>query len=377
MTIQSLLHSHFTTYQHEASSSTTNNNNNAFSSSAWRAASLIQSELTSFRLEGEIQGLSLATDEKKKDDNHSNDENMSDATNDNTQALTQALQSILDNAMVSLHSNKESHDAVYHTCELLCALISLSSSASATRGGSKESCGWEAVCQQLVHRCIQYSTVDKDTVRKMAVHCLLWMVGGWMNVKNGGTKGGLKSALKSGGRSGSKNTAGNGAKTGSGNGDNNSSVKLEPWKRNLITLAASALLMRCTDKISKVRGVAISGVGVFFRFWKETDEDDDENDDETKEENEEENELNQLATQFQSLLLWLASNDPSASNRSLALSTLSHSTCRNRHVSLFVERLRDVDVKVREAALECLSEVRLEELGEEMLGVLRGGLTKR
>ena len=329
--------------------------------------------------------MSLATDDSlhpvddNDDDNdNENDDNLSDATNDNTP--TTVLVSILDNAMVSLHSNKESHDAVYHTCELLCALISLSSSASATRGGSKESCGWEAVCQQLVHRCIQYSTVDKDTVRKMAVHCLLWMVGGWMNVKNGGTKGGLKSALKSGGRSGSKNTAGNGAKTGSGNGDNNNSVKLEPWKRNLITLAASALLMRCTDKISKVRGVAISGVGVFFRFWKETDENDDENDEETKEENEEtrEHQLNQLTAQFQSLLLWLASNDPSASNRSLALSTLaSHSACRNRHVSLFVERLRDVDVKVREAALECLSEVRLEELGEEMLGVLRGGLTKR
>lgn len=215
--------------------------------------------------------------------------------------------------MYTLNNNKDALDATYATLELVSAL----------------SCGDKTLSTAVINRAVDYMAVEKDLVRMMACEVLSFHLGVFLSSGGG-------SILK--GKRGKKG------------------VKMEEWKVECAVGAGKALLMRCTDKITRVRAAAVSGCGWFFKCDNE--------------------ELAQVAAELEEALVWLASNDTSAANRALAVGCLPVS---EENVEAIVVRLKDVDVKVREAALDALREkVSVNELGEEvMVEILRNGLTKR
>ena len=263
-----------------------------------------------------------------------NNDETSDGGDDATIVHTvtkDTLLHIVDCAMYTLHINKDALDAVHTTLELVCAIISHD----------------ELLAGAMMERILDYGTVSKDLIRMEAVHMLSWLCGVWLTRPT--------SILKKASGSGNSNHRNSRAK-----------IVLEGWKETLVLQAGQALMLRCTDKITRVRSAAIQGGSVFFRFLNDNNNDDDENN----------SELKQVALQLQETLLWLSANDTSAANRALALKCLPVHCDDN--VEVWVARLKDVDVKVREAALESLEKVAVEDLGEEeMVQILRCGLTKR
>lgn len=221
--------------------------------------------------------------------------------------------------MCALHDNKEAWESTRSILELACALAS----------SSKE------LGMAVIHRAIDYVAVAKDLVRMEAIDMLAFCVGQF--VVN--ARGRNASILKRGGQ------------------QRQNGVEMEDWKVECAVGAGKALLLRLTDKITKVRGAAMAGCVYLFEYSSSE-------------------ELNEITHQMKEKLSWLASNDTSAANRALAMSCLP---VTEDNIADVVVRLKDVDVKVREAALEALREnVGLDDLEEEMMvEILKNGLTKR
>lgn len=214
--------------------------------------------------------------------------------------------------MYALNEHKDAADATYATLELVAALA----------------CGDETLSLAVVNRAVDYMAVEKDLVRMAACDLLSFCLGQFLSVPTSILKG------KNKGRS----------------------FKMEGWKVECGVGAGKALILRCTDKITRVRAAAISGCGWFFKCENE--------------------ELSEVKAELEQGLVWLASNDTSAANRALAVGCLPVS---EENLEAIVVRLKDVDVKVREAALEALREkASVDDLGEDvMVEILRNGLTKR
>eukprot|EP00956_Cyclotella_meneghiniana_P013356 scaffold19215_cov55-Cyclotella_meneghiniana.AAC.4 len=307
--ITSIIHIHFTTYQNEnVPSKRSSSTAAALSPSSLRTAAALRDELTQYSLTAGLTDLSLDTDEQPFDVNY---------------VITKAILHIIDCAMCALHDNKEVWESSRSILELGCALACTSSSGE--------------LGMAVIHRAIDYITAVKDIVRMEAVDMLAFCVGQF--VANG--RGRNASILKSGGQQQQRK----------------SGLELEDWKVECAVGAGKALLLRLTDKITKVRGAAMAGCVYLFEYSNSE-------------------ELNEITHQMKEKLLWLASNDTSAANRALAVSCLP---VTDDNIADIVVRLKDVDVKVREAALEALREkVMLDELEEEMMvEILRHGLTKR
>ena len=162
-------------------------------------------------------------------------------------------------------------------------------------------------------------------------------------------------------------------------------VVVDEWIIDCLSMAASALKPRITDKISKVRNSAIlactsllSSEGAKLA---------------NKENTEGGGEFDEVMKSIQATLLWIMSNDTSAGNRALVTSMLptnnvAATTAKydedemngNANIQAIITRIKDVDVKVREAALDNLRENVnfMEQLDEDdRVEILRMGLTKR
>ena len=225
--------------------------------------------------------------------------------------VTRAIVNIVDCAMYTLNENKDAYDSCHSTLELVCAVA----------------CSDKQLATAIVNRAIDYITVPKDTLRVEACDMLGWCMGQVLAAPASILKG------------------------------KKSKISMEEWKVECAVGGGKALLMRLTDKITKVRGAAIMACSFFFKSSQNE-------------------ELIEIASQLEEGLVWLASNDTSATNRALAVSFLP---VTEDNIASIVVRLKDVDVKVREAALEALrKKVSLNDLGEEvMVEILRSGLTKR
>ncbi|KAL7512869.1 hypothetical protein ACHAXN_012667 [Cyclotella atomus] len=299
--ITSIIHTHFTAHQHEHPPTKRTSATLSLSPSSLRSAASLRDELNQHILSSNLVDLSLS------------DGQPFDAAN----VIANTFIHIVDCAVCALHNNKEAMDATHSTLELVCAYSSFDQNLS----------------MAIVERAIEYSVVSKDLIRVEACEVLSFHLGQFLSVPSSILKG------KRGGK-----------------GVNN---VMEEWKVECAIKAGKALLMRMTDKITRVRCAAVSACGWFFKCSVEKNE-----------------ELREVAVQMEECLLWLASNDSSAANRALALSCLP---VGEENIAAVVDRLKDVDVKVREAALEALREkVALDDLGEEvMVEILRNGLTKR
>ena len=240
-------------------------------------------------------------------------------------ATSKAILGCIDCAMSCLANNpKDCWESAHSTLELAVAVA-----CSDKRRGLA-----------VVNRAIDYVSVPKDVVRTESCNMLGWCVGQFVE--------GAKAAapiLKKGGRNKS-------AKTDS----------VDEWKLECVIGAGRALLFRLTDKISKVRNAAVAASSFFFVKGAESfhaSED-----------------FVEIAAQLEATLLWLASNDSSAANRALAVQCIPASA---DNIQSIINRVRDVDSKVREAALESLrAKVCFRDLTEDqMVDILRTGLTKR
>lgn len=239
---------------------------------------------------------------------------------------------------LSLHNNEDDVDIPHLIVQTIlhcvdCAMYAIHENKEAAESAHATlelacayACGDKTTALAVVNRTMDYVTVSKDTVRMEACDMLSWFAGQFLSVP--------ASILK---------------------GKKSREVKLEEWKLECAIAAGKALLSRLTDKITKVRSAALSACVHFFKSTKE--------------------ELAEIASELEEAVMWLASNDTSAANRALAVSCLP----AEKNVANIVLRLKDVDVKVREAALEALREkVGVNDLGEEvMVEILRNGLTKR
>jgi len=348
-TIADILYSHFDAYQHDTTSNTTNNN-----SSATRAAKELKIDLKSANIyEGEEGGTA-------------------------EEQITSALLIVLDNTMSLIINSKKKDsytDSVNNVLQLLAAFVCKENYSTSN----------QSIIRAIIERTIEYTTVDKDTIRIESTKLLglfsNYLLEGSLKVKpsgilkkkKGGKKGGVKVTAE-----GEGGEEVNGVSGGSSKG-----VQVDSWLMECITLISNSLTPRITDKIAKVRYSAIESVsyllssdgGAKLLVGGGSDE----------EGSEEKEELNKAINNIQSKLLWIISNDTSATNRALVTTILptnkNSATTSNTtdNVQAIIVRIKDVDMKVRESALNSLREyVTLDLLDEDdCVDILRYGLTKR
>ena len=167
-------------------------------------------------------------------------------------------------------------------------------------------------------------------------------------------------------------------------GEKGEGVVVDEWIIDCLSMAASALKPRITDKISKVRNSAILACTSLLSSEATLA---------NKEDTEGGGEFDEVMKSIQTTLLWIMSNDTSAGNRALVTSMLptnnvAATTAKydedemngNANIQAIITRIKDVDVKVREAALDNLRENVnfMEQLDEDdRVEILRMGLTKR
>ena len=355
--IADIIYSAFDAYQHDTTSTSTSNNNN--SSAAARAAKELRIDLKSANIyEGEEGGSEI-------------------------QQITSALLVVLDNTMSLIINSKKKDsysDSVNSVLQLLAAFVckeNLSSSNSSDNSSS--------IVKSIIERTIEYTTVDKDTIRIESTK-LLGLFSNYL------VEGSLKSKpsgiLKKKGKKGVKvSVEGEGEEEvkDSSKGVNKGVVQVDSWLMECLTLIANTLTPRITDKIAKVRYSAIESVtsllssdgGVKLLVGGESGE-------AGSEGNEEKEELTTAINNIQTKLLWIISNDTSATNRSLVTTILptnknSATASNTDNVQAIIIRIKDVDMKVRECALNSLREyVTLDLLDEDdCVDILRYGLTKR
>jgi hypothetical protein len=207
----------------------------------------------------------------------------------------------------------------------------------------------ELVARTVIDRVIEFLSVEKDAIRTESCNMLGWCVRHLVESSKPAA-----SILKK-----------KGGKNGAPNNNNNKRVNdAAGWKLECLLDIGKALQPRLTDKIAKVRSAAISACVPFFSEGAKVVVGLDSKD------------FEKIITSIQNTLTWIMSNDSSAPNRALVAQSgrVSEET-----IPYIIERVKDVDVKVREAALDSLREnVNADDLTEDQrVEILRYGLTKR
>jgi len=287
------------------------------------------------------------------------------------------------------------------TLELIVAFAFLHNPSPTGAGGGL---GTSSLPLAIIERATQYARlVDVDNGRIVACKLLKMMITQLLPTSTTatGTATKSKSALKKGGKKSKEddntNNFTNDDEVGKGGGEG-AAKTASPWEIECLYRATVALVARITDKISRVRHAAIEACGPLLsllvstspigkKFFSNRT-------------SSLETTVNVFAMTMNSLLqklLWLARNDTSVSNRALIVCILPPSAiaigCNddnideedvdNNNVAMnaIIERIKDVDVRVREAALDT---IRMNvhdfvvELTEDMrVEILRMGLTKR
>ena len=321
-----IIHSHFDTHQHDANDST---------SAANRAAASLRSEILTYT-------------------NGTFDEDVCNEISD-------TLVRVLDSTMAIINATSKKSQCYADSVSAVLALIAAFGCNSMT---SKDAQG--NIATAVIHRAVEYSAVEKDTIRleacKLLGVCSTYLVEG---------------KLASGGILKKKNSKKNKGSTAAASGGGAVAVDVPSWKMDCLISLASALQPRTTDKIAKVRNIAISSTASILSIeslqtFGTLNE-----------------EYKGMTTNIQGSLLWLLKNDSSATNRALIPTILPLKSVNSNvngengtdevNVEAVIERIKDVDVKVREAALEALKNgVELGELNEDSrVEILRMGLTKR
>lgn len=214
----------------------------------------------------------------------------------------------------------------------------------------------EVVARAVINRAIEYLLVEKDTIRTESCNMLGWCVKHLVESSKPAA-----SILK---KKGSKH---NGGKSNANNAKRANDAAAAGWKLECLLDIGNSLQPRLTDKIAKVRNAAIMACASFFSDGAKVAGGGAAADP---------NDLEKMITSIQNTLVWIMTNDSSAPNRALVaqIGRVSEET-----IPYVIERVKDVDVKVREAALDSLREyVNLDDLTEDQrVEILRYGLTKR
>jgi hypothetical protein len=216
----------------------------------------------------------------------------------------------------------------------------------------------QLVAETVIHRAIEFLTVERDTVRTESCNMLGWCVRYLMESSKPAV-----SILKKKGKA---------AAVTDTNKSNTSDVA--GWKVECLVEIGKALQPRLTDKIAKVRSAAISACAPFFNVAASDVSGAMKS-----------NNYDKMIKSIQTILMSIMTNDSSAPNRALVSQIIVRNTStaslENSEdiISHIIERVKDVDVKVREAALDSLREnVNVDDLTEDQrVEILRYGLTKR
>jgi len=289
------------------------------------------------------------------------------------------------------------------------------SGSNSNHKGEEEIMLTEAVAHAIIARAVEYTTLaEKDIVRIQGC-TLLGLCVRYLTSKLNGSGNENKTILKKGGKKG----AAAGGKVGTTTPSSSLSVSwaaLSSWEMECLQSASKALLSRITDKIARVRQAAIgacapllplltisstftSSVNTAAAASTATT---------TTTTAETKGEAKTVQDTLQSILvklLWIMSNDTSAANRAAVVSVLPSPPTsssdekkdeeaeeeeeeeeeeeNDNHALVLhsiIERIKDVDVKVRESALDYLREqihfvTQLTE--DQRVEILRSGLTKR
>ncbi|KAL3776578.1 hypothetical protein HJC23_008050 [Cyclotella cryptica] len=314
-TITSIVHTHFAAHQRE---------NEVSKRTADHASPLSPSSLrAAASLRDEISQFALSNLTSSLEGMSLTTEG--EAVTDAGDITSKAVLGCIDCAMSCLANNpRDCWESVHSTLELAVAVA----------------CSDKQTGLAVVNRAIDYISVPKDVVRIEGCNMLGWCVGQFV-------AGGKAAApiLKKGGKKKSAKTD-----------------HVDDWKLECVIGAGRALLLRLTDKIAKVRSAAMAASSFFFlggaKLFHASED------------------FVEISAELEATLLWLASNDSSAANRALAVQCIPGS---EDNIQSIIVRVKDVDAKVREAALESLREkVGLSDLTEDqMVEILRTGLTKR
>mmetsp|Transcript_17817 Transcript_17817/g.38497 ORF Transcript_17817/g.38497 Transcript_17817/m.38497 type:complete len:1137 (-) Transcript_17817:266-3676(-) len=330
--ITDIVHSHFDSYQHDDNG----RSSNSFTA-ATRAAVALRHDLTLAAV--------------------NNDDSQEDAASASEQAAV-AIVHCLDAAMSAIIAIATSKKKTCHH-ETVSSVLELA--AAFACGNAKD----DEVARAVITRAVEYGTVERDVIRLEGCK-LLGLCVRYLMESSKPTTSILKKKKYGGGKKAVQMTA----TTNMG------------WKVACLLLAGKALLPRITDKIAKVRHAAISACSFLFsqginKLFRSNNEE------------EQVGELQLIHDSIQSTLLWIMANDSSAGNRALVAQILPAATAsssqekeaeENNNVQCIIERIKDVDVKVREAALDSLRENVHFSTGlteDQRVEILRTGLTKR
>eukprot|EP00578_Thalassiosira_sp_NH16_P026939 CAMPEP_0181102626 /NCGR_PEP_ID=MMETSP1071-20121207/14420_1 /TAXON_ID=35127 /ORGANISM="Thalassiosira sp., Strain NH16" /LENGTH=1128 /DNA_ID=CAMNT_0023185621 /DNA_START=90 /DNA_END=3477 /DNA_ORIENTATION=+ len=339
--IADIVYSHFDAYQRDRASSSS-------SSSATRAAASMRRDL----LSAEESSSSSAAHE----------------------ATARAIVRCIDSAMAivasSSSSRKDWNESVASTLELAAAF------ACHGYGKKKEDdrgCGTVVgfAARAVIQRAAEYGVAEKDAIRAEACgllgSCARHLVEG-----NRPAASILKKKKK-------------GVATTTTTGTGAAREVISGWRAECLLSVATALLPRITDKIARVRNAAVSACAHLFAHGdaanasgvlRASDE------------------FAMVDASVRNALLWIAANDSSAGNRALVARILptvpaagsdddddgEEDDDDDENVRCIIERIKDVDCKVREAALDALrTRVDFEEqlTEDQRVEILRNGLTKR
>jgi len=320
--VSEIINTHFNTYQRSDTSSTKKN--------VSRTAEALHHHVLSFVLSNK----------------NSNDDG-SMAEQEVSKEVAAAVTRCMDGAMSIIAASKKKDS----WAESVTSILELAT-AYATTGKD------QLVARAVINRAIEYLVVEKDTIRMESCTMLGWCVGYLVESCKPAV-----SILKK--------------KKGAANNTNNTKRTNDAtagWKLECLIDIGKALQPRLTDKIAKVRNAAISACVPLFSsdgatkiVGTTTPTADSKN-------------FEMMMNSIQSTLVWIMTNDSSAPNRALvAAQCCGRSVVSKETIPYVIERVKDVDVKVREAALDSLREnVNLDDLTEDQrVEILRYGLTKR
>lgn len=332
--VADIVRSHFDAHQRDPQ------NRSRGGDDAGRAASALRSDL-----------LSVSSNGANVEDGDGNEED-GGGRNDGKERIAEAALRCVDSAfsLVATAPKKDAWgESVAATIELAAAFACLSVRDD---GG--------LLAGMVVDRAAEFGAVENDAVRGEACRLLGLCAKG---LAEGGRP--AASILKRRGKRGSRNARREGEEEPEGGA---ARAAPEGWKIECLLTVAKALLPRVTDKVAKVRGSAIAAVVPLLSpdaSGLRTASD----------------EFAEATDALRWVLLWIASNDASAGNRASATRALPSREEEDEDVvAALVERIKDVDGKVRAAALDNLRENvefegRLDE--DARAEVLRAGLTKR
>ena len=290
----------------------------------------------------------------------------------------------------------------------------VTSFACLSRGGGNDDRGVDGggiggiVPLAMVQRVAGYASLSEyDVGRVEACRLLGMMMRGILSSKSMSENHKSSSILKN--RGGGAKKKGKG-KIGGDEGDGavdataaTASSAASPWEVECLLLATKALAHRVTDKIARVRNAAIVAFAPLLALLASSTSPSSScrvnhvNDAVRKKFLGSSSPLSSdLVSSIDSLLstlLWLTRNDPSASNRAAVIGILPPLARASVAVvgdgeeedamviHVVIERIGDVDVKVREAALDSLrtnvNDYTMDLSGDMRVDILRTGLTKR